>query len=149
MSEGLLGNAGRLNAIAEIGHRSPRQFRKEGRGYKVSEVFGINTFNYKTMKERLPETVYLKLKHTISGGSKIDKSIAGEVARAAKEWAIERGATHFCHWFQPQTGLTAEKHDAFLTLDADSQPIEKFSGNQLIQGEPDASSFPSGGMRTT
>src|SRR5207249_5844798 len=120
-----------------------------GRGYKVSEVFGINTFNYKTMKERLPETVYLKLKHTISGGSKIDKSIAGEVARAAKEWAIERGATHFCHWFQPQTGLTAEKHDAFLTFDDEGRPMERFSGAQLIQSEPDASSFPSGGMRTT
>src|SRR5213075_3605482 len=80
---------------------------------------------------------------------KIDKSIAGEVARAAKEWAIERGATHFCHWFQPQTGLTAEKHDAFLTLDSDDSPVESFTAEQLIQSEPDASSFPSGGLRAT
>jgi len=101
------------------------------------------------MKERLPERIYEKLRETILHGSKIDPSIAGEVARAAKEWAVENGATHFCHWFQPQTGLTAEKHDAFLTLDNEGKPIEQFSGSQLILGEPDASSFPSGGMRTT
>jgi glutamine synthetase len=143
------GNAGRLMAIREVSKRAPRQFRKESRGYRVSDIFGMNTFSYKVMKERLPETVYLKLRQTISGGSKLDRSLATDVARAVKEWAIERGATHFCHWFQPQTGLTAEKHDAFLTLDAEGQPIETFSGSQLIQSEPDASSFPSGGMRTT
>ena len=81
-------------------------------------------------------------------GSKLDPSIANEVAHAVKEWALEKGATHFCHWFQPQTGLTAEKHDAFLTFDDEGMPMERFSGAQLIQSEPDASSFPSGGMRT-
>lgn len=101
------------------------------------------------MRERLPEGVYEKLKKIIAGGMKMDVGIAGEVAAAAKEWAVEKGATHFCHWFQPQTGLTAEKHDAFLSLDNQGMPIERFSGSQLIQSEPDASSFPSGGMRTT
>jgi glutamine synthetase len=142
-------NAGRLMGIREVSRREPRQFRKESRGYRVADIFGINTFSYKVMKERLPENVYLKLRQTISGGSKLDRSLATDVARAVREWAIERGASHFCHWFQPQTGLTAEKHDAFLTLDAEGQPIETFSGSQLIQSEPDASSFPSGGMRTT
>ncbi len=144
----LRGNSARNTAVLEAGHRSPRQFTKKG-GEKVAEYFGINTFSYRRMKERLPEKVYEKLRQTILHGSKIDSSIAGEVARAAKEWAMENGATHFCHWFQPQTGLTAEKHDAFLSLDSEGKPIEQFSGSQLIQGEPDASSFPSGGMRTT
>ncbi|PYQ00597.1 MAG: glutamine synthetase type III, partial [Acidobacteria bacterium] len=118
-------------------------------GMKVMETFGSNTFNADAMKQKLPKAVYLSLQETIRRGTKLDHSIANEVAHAVKEWALAKGATHFCHWFQPQTGLTAEKHDAFLTFDDEGQPMERFSGAQLIQSEPDASSFPSGGMRTT
>jgi glutamine synthetase len=101
------------------------------------------------MREKLPKEVYAKLVSTIDQGKKLDGEIANTVAQAIKEWAMEKGATHFCHWFQPQTGSTAEKHDAFLSFDDHQGVIEKFSGSQLIQSEPDASSFPSGGMRTT
>jgi glutamine synthetase len=101
------------------------------------------------MKEKLPKDVFTKLLSTIETGKKLDTEIANTVAHAIKEWAQARGVTHFCHWFQPQTGTTAEKHDAFLTFDDNGKTIEKFSGSQLIQSEPDASSFPSGGMRTT
>jgi glutamine synthetase len=118
-------------------------------GTKVRELFGSNTFDITAMKQKLPKPVFQSLQETIRRGTKLDPSIANEVAHAVKEWALEKGATHFCHWFQPQTGLTAEKHDAFLTFDDEGQPMERFSGAQLIQSEPDASSFPSGGMRTT
>src|SRR5262245_37879975 len=121
----LLGNSGRMNAIQEIGRRQPRQH--PGANSRILEIFGSNTFGLKLMKERLPEKLYERLKQIIAGGSKIDMAIANEVAAAAKTWAVEKGATHFCHWFQPQTGLTAEKHDAFLTFDHEGQPIEKFS----------------------
>jgi glutamine synthetase len=110
--------------------------------------FGINTFNNKVMRERLPKDAYIKLRDTIKSGQKLDMSIANTIAHAMKEWAISKGVSHFTHWFQPQTGLTAEKHDAFLELD-EGEVIERFKGNQLVQGEPDASSFPSGGSRTT
>lgn len=143
----LLGNSGRMAAVELIGRRQPRHFTAAST--RVLEIYGSNTFNQKVMKDRLPEKIYEKLKQIVSGGSRIDIAIANEVAQAAKAWAVERGATHFCHWFQPQTGLTAEKHDAFLTFDHDGQPMERFSGSQLIQSEPDASSFPSGGMRST
>ncbi|HET8648089.1 MAG TPA: glutamine synthetase III, partial [Vicinamibacteria bacterium] len=101
------------------------------------------------MRQKLPKSVYHSLLETVRRGERLEASIANEVAHAVKEWALSKGATHFCHWFQPQTGLTAEKHDSFLTFDDDGQPLERFSGSQLIQSEPDASSFPSGGMRTT
>src|SRR5215210_6907273 len=140
-------------AVQEINRREPRVFNytqdKDGRAKKVSEIFGCNTFNSKAMKDKLPKQTYAKLQQTIKRGSKLDRSIANEVAHPVKEWAIENGATHFCNWFQPQTGLTAEKHDAFLSFDDEGLPIEHFSGSQLIQSEPDASSFPSGGMRAT
>ena len=147
----LLGNSGRSNALEQIGRRTPRQFdnKMHGQIRRVSEIFGSNTFNLKVMKERLPEKVYERLKQIIAGTLKMDNQTASTVAQAAKDWAIERGATHFCHWFQPQTGLTAEKHDSFLSFDSEGQAVERFSGSQLIQSEPDASSFPSGGMRTT
>jgi len=112
-------------------------------------MFGSLTFNHQVMRERLPEDVYMSLMRTLTMGEELDERIAEHVAQAMKEWAIENGATHYCHWFQPMTGTTAEKHDAFIAFDKDGQLIEKFSVNQLIQGEPDASSFPSGGMRTT
>ena len=115
----------------------------------ASRSFGSNTFDVDAMKEKLPKPVFQSLQETIRRGNKLDPAIANEVAHAVKEWALAKGATHFCHWFQPQTGLTAEKHDAFLTFDDDGRPMERFSGAQLIQSEPDASSFPSGGMRTT
>jgi glutamine synthetase len=116
---------------------------------KLMDTFGSNTFDADTMKKKLPRGVFQSLSETIRRGTRLDPSIANEVAHAVKEWALSKGATHFCHWFQPQTGLTAEKHDAFLTFDDEGHPIERFSGSQLIQSEPDASSFPSGGMRTT
>ncbi|MFM8817349.1 MAG: glutamine synthetase III, partial [Phycisphaerales bacterium] len=107
------------------------------------------TFSGDTMLKRLPSDVFAKLQKTISEGSALDPAIANTVAVAMKDWAIEHGATHYCHWFQPLTGISAEKHDAFLSPMADGSAIEKFSGNQLIVGEPDASSFPSGGIRDT
>ena len=111
--------------------------------------FGENTFNDRVMREKLPKDVYKKLIKTIKSGEKLDLSIANSVAHAMKEWAISKGVTHFTHWFQPQTGLTAEKHDSFFEIESDGQVIERFKGDQLVQGEPDASSFPSGGMRAT
>ena len=116
---------------------------------KVIEIFGSNVFNDTVMKERLPEDTYRILKSTIKEGKGIDSSIADTVAFAMKEWAIEKGATHFTHWFQPLTGITAEKHDSFISPTGDGGVIMDFSGKELIKGEPDASSFPSGGLRAT
>src|SRR6186713_1314650 len=115
----------------------------------VSDYFGINTFGVRQMRAKLPKHAYEKLVSAIRHGKKLDIDIAPTVAQAIKEWAMSRGATHFTHWFLPQTGLTAEKHDAFLTFDENGAPIEQFSAAQLIQSEPDASSFPSGGLRAT
>ena len=111
--------------------------------------FEKNVFNDKVMKEYLSTEVYEKLKKTIENREKLDLSIAGEVAIAMKSWAMEKGATHYAHWFQPMTGLTAEKHEAFLSLDKHGHMIIEFSAKELIQGQPDASSFPSGGLRQT
>lgn len=115
----------------------------------IPEYFGINTFGVRQMRSRLPREAYEKLVSAIRHGKKLDRDIAPTVAQAIKEFATSRGATHFTHWFLPQTGLTAEKHDAFLTFDENHQPLEQFSASQLIQSEPDASSFPSGGLRAT
>ena len=115
----------------------------------VPEIFGSLVFNKEVMKERLPADVYDSLVSTIEAGKEIDKSIADTVAAAMKDWAIEHGATHFTHWFQPLTGVTAEKHDAFLTPTDEGGAIMEFSGKVLIKGEPDASSFPNGGLRAT
>ena len=117
-------------------------------GARISEYFGINTLGARQMRDKLPREVYNKLLAAIRLGKKLDSEIAPKVAAVIRDWAIGRGATHFTHWFQPQTGLTAEKHDAFLSFD-DGQPMESFSASQLIQSEPDASSFPSGGLRAT
>ncbi|HNF96851.1 MAG TPA: glutamine synthetase III [Pseudomonadota bacterium] len=116
---------------------------------KVSSYFGCDTFGWRTMQERLPKEVFRSLRKCIRKGERLSAEVAHVVAQAMKDWAIERGATHFTHWFQPMTGATAEKHDAFITWDDHGGLIESFSGAQLIQGEPDASSFPSGGLRTT
>jgi glutamine synthetase len=119
-----------------------------GQPARVSDYFGINTYGVRQMRDKLPRDVYEKLLAAVRQGKKLDIDIAGRVAHVIKEWAVGRGATHFTHWFQPQTGLTAEKHDAFLSFD-DGSPMESFSASQLVQGEPDASSFPSGGLRAT
>jgi glutamine synthetase len=143
----------REKAVQTVVSRKPKEVAapvdEKGNTLKVSDFYGVYTFSLKQMQPKMPSDVYKRLIQTIQSGKKLDSEIANVVAHAAKEWAIERGVTHFCHWFQPQTGSTAEKHDAFLTLDSSGAPIERFSGSQLIQSEPDASSFPSGGMRTT
>lgn len=116
---------------------------------KVPELFGSMVFNDQTMQERLPKSTYKALKKTIQDGAPLDISVANVVASAMKDWAIEKGCTHYTHWFQPMTGITAEKHDSFITPNGDGQIIMEFSGKELIKGEPDASSFPSGGIRAT
>ncbi len=116
---------------------------------RASDYFGSLTFSGDVMLKRLPPDVFMNLQRTMTLSLPLDPSIANTVAAAMKEWALEHGATHYCHWFQPLTGATAEKHDAFLSPTGDGGAIEKFSGNALIQGEPDASSFPSGGIRDT
>ena len=118
-------------------------------GESVTEVFGTNVFNDKVMHERLPKDVYKSLKKTIEGNEPLDPSSADVIANAMKDWAVEKGAAHFCHWFQPMTGSTAEKHDSFISPTAQGGTIMEFSGKELCQGEPDASSFPSGGLRAT
>ena len=115
----------------------------------VVEIFGSNVFNDAVMKARLPKGVYKELKKTIELGKELNPAIADTVANAMKDWAVEHGATHYTHWFQPMTGITAEKHDAFINPTADGKVILEFSGKELIKGEPDASSFPSGGLRAT
>ncbi len=114
----------------------------------IPELFGINVFNDDSMQQYLPADVYASLQRTIAQGAVLDAHIAGQVADGMKNWAIERGATHFTHWFQPMTGITAEKHDSFLSI-KNGKPILEFSGKELIKGEPDASSLPSGGIRAT
>jgi glutamine synthetase len=115
----------------------------------VNEAFGRNVFNEATMRECLPKNVFRSLKKTLDGEQPLDPVTADVIANAMKDWAIAKGATHFCHWFQPMTGLTAEKHDAFISPTVDGRTIMEFSGKELIKGEPDASSFPSGGLRAT
>ena len=116
---------------------------------KISSIFGSMVFNDTVMKERLPKDTYKALKKNMEEGTNLTLEVASIVANAMKNWALEKGATHFTHWFQPMTGITAEKHDSFLTPSADGGVIMEFSGKELIKGEPDASSFPSGGIRAT
>ena len=115
----------------------------------IPELFGSLVFNDKVMRERLAPEVYASLKKTVEDGLELEPGIANAVAAAMKDWAIEKGATHYTHWFQPMTGITAEKHDSFITPQKDGTVIMEFSGKELIKGEPDASSFPSGGLRST
>ncbi len=114
----------------------------------IVELYGTNVFNDAQMREHLPKKIYTELQHTIEEGAELNASVAEVVANAMKDWAMERGATHFTHWFQPMTGITAEKHDSFLTIN-NGKAITEFSGKELIKGESDASSFPSGGLRAT
>ena len=116
---------------------------------KVTEMFGSKVFNSATMKERLPKEAYKAVQNAIKNGKRLDLNVADVVANSMKDWAIENGATHFTHWFQPMTGVTAEKHDSFISPTDDGHIIMEFKGKELVQGEPDASSFPSGGLRAT
>ncbi|KAJ3097435.1 hypothetical protein HDU97_004883 [Phlyctochytrium planicorne] len=154
-----MSQAARISAIQENVDRSNRtiEWAKEGhRNAFPSEVFGVDVFGLKQLSVSLPKPIYNRFLSQIQGGSSLDRPTADAVAHAVKEWAMVRGATHFTHWFQPQTGTTAEKHDSFLTLKSvlvngheEISPIDAFSGGQLLQSEPDASSFPNGGMRST
>src|SRR5262245_53717900 len=118
-------------------------------GRKASDEFGSLTFNDEAQRARLPKDVYRALRRAVAQGEPIDSQVADIIASALKDWAVEHGATHYTHWFQPLTGITAEKHDSFLSPTPDGRVVAEFSGKELIQGEPDASSFPSGGMRST
>ena len=144
-------SAARREALRSIAASDPRAHVSNNGEIPspVSEWFGINTFGVRQMRAKLPADVVGKLIAATRMGKKLDIDVAPTVAQVMKEWATSRGASHFTHWFQPQTGLTAEKHDSFLDFDENKQPIEQFSGSQLIQSEPDASSFPSGGLRST
>ena len=115
----------------------------------ISDYFGSLVFDDRVMKSSLPTDVYETLKKTIDVGEQLDISVANAVADAMKDWAVSKGATHFTHWFQPLTGITAEKHDSFISPSPDGGVIMEFSGKELIKGEPDASSFPSGNLRAT
>ena len=116
---------------------------------KLPDIFGSMVFDDRAMRQRLPKETYRALRNTIENGKKLDVNIANVVANAMKDWAVERGCTHFTHWFQPMTGVTAEKHDSFISASSDGSVIMEFSGKELVKGEPDASSFPSGGLRAT
>lgn len=118
-------------------------------GSNITELFGSMVFGDSVMKERLPKDVYKALKKTIANGTHLELDVANVVASVMKDWAVEKGATHFTHWFQPMTGVTAEKHDSFIMPDGEGKAIMEFSGKALVKGEPDASSFPSGGLRST
>ena len=118
-------------------------------GHSIPEIYGSLVFNDKIMREKLPKDMYKALKKTIENGTHLELDVANSVAVAMKEWALEHGATHYTHWFQPMTNFTAEKHDSFISPTVDGQVIMDFSGKELVKGEPDASSFPSGGLRAT
>ena len=115
----------------------------------IPEIFGTDVFNESVMQQRLPKSVYKSLKKTVQSGQPLDIDVANVVAAAMKDWAVEKGCTHYTHWFQPMTGITAEKHDSFISPVGDGKVIMEFSGKELVKGEPDASSFPSGGLRAT
>ena len=118
--------------------------------FNVEEIFGENVFTMKKMRERLPKKVFSEVKKVMDCGGELSLEAADVVAKAMKDWAVEKGVTHYTHWFQPLTGITAEKHDAFVTSpNEDGTMLMEFSGKELIKGEPDASSFPSGGLRAT
>ncbi len=139
----------RAAAIAAVTNYKPSAPPMNFRDTPTGELFNCNVFSPAVMKKRLPKPVYKALMRTIESGDKLDSSVADVVASAMKDWAIEKGATHYAHVFYPLTGLTAEKHDSFLTPDGEGGAIAEFSGKQLIQGEPDGSSFPTGGIRVT
>jgi glutamine synthetase len=144
-----MGSAALGDAIKSIRDWSVNEGREAKSPARVSEIFGSLVFNDQVQQARLPKMVYRALKATMQHGHPLDPSTADAVASALKDWAIENGASHYTHWFQPMTGITAEKHDSFYVPAPDGRAIAEFSGKELIKGEPDASSFPSGGMRST
>lgn len=153
MSHSSLDAKSRFNAVHTATQRHPRKFELPkddlGRNLAVSDFFGSHTFGGKEIRASLSKTDFDRFTTAIHSGQHLEKDLADKIAKSVKNWALEMGVTHFCHWFQPMTGTTAEKHDAFISFGDDGAPIEKFSGSQLVQSEPDASSFPSGGMRST
>jgi glutamine synthetase len=144
-----MGSAALSEAVKSINEWSMSEGRALTSPVKAATVFGSLAFNDKAQQERLPKPVYRALRATITRGEPLELSTADAVATALKDWAVEHGATHYTHWFQPMTGITAEKHDSFLAPTAEGTAIAEFRGKELIKGEPDASSFPSGGMRST
>jgi glutamine synthetase len=145
-----MGSASSGDAIRSINDwaATPRSSSSQG-SRKPTEDFGSLTFNEEVQRARLPKDVFRALRSAIAHAEPIDPSVADIIASALKDWAVEHGATHYTHWFQPLTGITAEKHDAFLNPTSDGRAVAEFSGKELVKGEPDASSFPSGGMRST
>jgi len=138
----------RFKAASSAVSRSLKEVEKV-ESLKSTQIYGKNVFTVNKMKDYLPKTTYKELVQSINEGSQITREIAEHIAQAMKAWALENGATHYTHWFQPLTGSTAEKHDAFFEPDENGEAIEKFSGESLVQQEPDASSFPNGGIRNT
>ncbi len=139
----------RYDTLAAAKSWSPNPNGKSEGAMNITEIFGENTLQHEDLKERLPKAVWKDIEKTMYEGEQLNPNVADAVAVAMKDWATEKGATHFTHWFQPLTGLTAEKHDSFITPNQGGGAIAEFSGSDLIQGEPDASSFPSGGLRQT
>src|SRR3954449_3975694 len=135
-----------IEAIVTIKHRLQHVNFKDGH---IRELFGSSVFSEAVQRDRLPKPVFKALQKTIKQGAMLDPAIADSVATAMKDWAMEKGATHYTHLFQPMTGLTAEKHDSFLQPTGDGKALVEFGGKELVRGEPDASSFPSGGIRAT
>src|SRR5918995_4361219 len=146
-----MGSSSSDDAIRSISHWGLSLGNRAGTtpARKVTEDFGSLTFNDEVQRARLPKDVYRALRRAVAQGESLDASVADIIASALKDWAVEHGATHYTHWFQPMTGITAEKHDSFLSPTPDGRAINEFSGKELVKGEPDASSFPSGGMRST
>lgn len=136
----------RMQAYYDVLHRAPKPIDFDG---KISEIFGENVFHIEVMREYLPAEAYKSMKQAINEGTRLDRAMADQVASAMKDWALTKGATHYTHWFQPLTGATAEKHDAFFKPVGPGKAIERFDGDLLVQQEPDASSFPNGGIRNT
>ncbi|HYH56566.1 MAG TPA: glutamine synthetase III, partial [Anseongella sp.] len=137
----------RFKALESVLNRTQVKFTAPSN--KISDYYGTNVFNESTMKEFLSKEAFQSVRDAIEQGTQVDREMANQIASGMKAWAMSKGATHYTHWFQPLTGLTAEKHDAFFEASADGSGIEKFSGDALAQQEPDASSFPSGGLRVT
>ncbi|MFT5981409.1 MAG: glutamine synthetase, partial [Flavobacteriales bacterium] len=137
----------RSQALKDLAHRRPMY--QTPPSAKISDYYGVDVFSQHTMREYLTDEAYKSVMNAINDGTPIDRAIADQVASSMKEWSISRGATHYTHWFQPLTGSTAEKHDSFIQPTGDGRAIEKFDGTLLVQQEPDASSFPSGGIRNT
>src|SRR5699024_1862427 len=139
----------RYDTLSAARNSIPEPNGNQPKSMNITEIFGVNILQLDNLKERLPKEIWTNLERTIQEGEELNAKVADAVAWAMKDWATEKGATHFTHWFQPLTGFTAEKHDSFITPNKGGGAIAKFTGKELIQGEPDASSFPNGGLRQT